>query len=133
MRNTKTANTNSAISTEKATLTSTTSGMPRAPVAARIRPFSIDMKPTTCVTALRRTIIIRKPSRMMASASASSSRAWLAVPVRDLEDQRLGEAGERQPDHQGDADAHHLLDLAMDAEPRHRAVQRHGNDDALQA
>ena len=42
---------------------------------------------------------------------------------RDLEDQRLGEAGEREPDHQGDAHAHHLLDLAMDAEPRHRAVQ----------
>ena len=37
-----------------------------------------------CVTALRRTIIIRKPSRMMASASASSSRAWLAIPVATL-------------------------------------------------
>ena len=41
MRKTKTAKTKSAISTEKATLTSTTSGIPRAPVAARIRPFSM--------------------------------------------------------------------------------------------
>ncbi len=32
--------------------------MPRAPVAARISPFSSDMKPTICVTALRRVIII---------------------------------------------------------------------------
>ena len=36
-----------AIRIEKATLISTTSGMPLAPVAARISPFSSDMKPTT--------------------------------------------------------------------------------------
>ena len=47
--------------TEKATLISTTSGMPTTPTAARIRPFSSDMKPTTWVSALRRVIIISRP------------------------------------------------------------------------
>src|SRR5262245_43392830 len=64
-----------AISTENATEISTTSGMPLAPVAASTRPFSSDMKPTICVTALRRVIIIRRPKRMTASANARSSRA----------------------------------------------------------
>ena len=36
-----------AIRMEKATLISTTSGMPLAPVAASTSPFSSDMKPTT--------------------------------------------------------------------------------------
>ena len=36
-----------AISTEKATLISTTNGMPLAPVAASTRPFYSDMKPIT--------------------------------------------------------------------------------------
>ena len=36
-----------AIRMEKATLISTTNGMPLAPVAASTRPFSSDMKPTT--------------------------------------------------------------------------------------
>ena len=64
-----------AISTEKATLISTTSGMPLAPVAANTRPFSSDMKPTTRPTALRRVTIIRRPSRTTESAKARSSRA----------------------------------------------------------
>src|SRR5208282_600007 len=80
MRNTKTAKTKSAIRTEKATLTSTTSGIPRAPVAARMRPFSMDMNPTIWVTALRRVIIIKKPSRMIARASARPSRVKDAAP-----------------------------------------------------
>src|SRR5277367_6125213 len=49
MRNTKTPNTMKAIRTENATDTSTTSGIPLAPVPARIKPFSSDMKPTTWV------------------------------------------------------------------------------------
>ena len=49
---TNTPNTMKAMRTEKATDTSTTSGMPRAPVAARMSPFSSDMKPITWVTAL---------------------------------------------------------------------------------
>jgi hypothetical protein len=36
-----------AIRIEKATLNSTTSGMPFAPVAASTNPFYSDMKPTT--------------------------------------------------------------------------------------
>src|ERR1700720_539278 len=64
-----------AISTEKATLISTTSGMPFAPVAARTSPFSSDMKPITWLTALRRDTIIRRPSSTMESAKARSSRA----------------------------------------------------------
>ena len=64
-----------ATSTEKAMLISTTSGMPLAPVAARIRPFSSDMKPTIWLTALRRVTIISSPSSTTESAKARSSRA----------------------------------------------------------
>ena len=64
-----------AIRTENAMLISTTSGMPLAPVAARIRPFSSDMKPTTWLTALRRVTIISRPSSTTESANARSSRA----------------------------------------------------------
>ena len=46
------------IEDEKATLISTTSGMPLAPVAASTRPFSSDMKPITWLTALRRVTMI---------------------------------------------------------------------------
>ena len=49
-----------AIKIENATENSTTSGMPLAPVAASTKPFSSDMKPTICVTAFRRVIIINK-------------------------------------------------------------------------
>src|SRR5262249_4797848 len=61
MRNRNTPMMIKAMSTEKAMLISTTSGMPLAPVAARIRPFSSDMKPTTWLTALRRVTIIKRP------------------------------------------------------------------------
>ena len=53
----------SATRIEKATLISTTNGMPLAAVAARISPFSIDMKPITWLTALRREIIRQKPEQ----------------------------------------------------------------------
>src|SRR5215467_11816495 len=75
MRNRNTPMTMKAIRTEKATLISTTSGMPLAPVAARIMPFSSDMNPTTWLTALRRVTIISSPSRTTESANARSSRA----------------------------------------------------------
>ena len=68
-----------ATSTEKATLISTTSGMPFAPVAARIRPFSSDMNPTTWLTALRRVTIISSPSSTTDKANARSSRASMSV------------------------------------------------------
>src|SRR5262249_5843325 len=47
MRNRKMPMTMKAMRMENATLISTTSGMPLAPVAARTSPFSSDMKPTT--------------------------------------------------------------------------------------
>src|SRR3954449_3083010 len=53
-------------------------------------------------------------------------------PLSDLQEQRLGERRERKADDQRDADADHLLDLAMDAEPRHRAMESHRNDDTLE-
>src|SRR5512143_2554814 len=75
IRNRKMPMTMKAISTEKATLISTTSGMPLAPVAASTRPFSSDIKPTTWLTALRRVTIIKRPSSTTDSAKARSSRA----------------------------------------------------------
>lgn len=67
-----------AISTEKATLISTTSGMPLTPTAASTRPFSRDMNPTTWVTAFRRVIITRKPMSTTESAIARVSRVSAA-------------------------------------------------------
>ena len=52
MRNRKMPMTISAMMMENATLISTTSGMPLAAVAARISPFSIDMKPMIWLTQL---------------------------------------------------------------------------------
>src|SRR5215475_4687575 len=80
IRNRKMPITMKAISTEKATLISTTSGMPLAPVAASTRPFSSDMKPTTWLTALRRVTMIRRPSSTTESAKARSSRASASAP-----------------------------------------------------
>src|SRR6266436_1820816 len=75
IRNRKMPMTMNAIRIENATLISTTSGMPLAPVAARISPFSSDMKPTTWLTALRRVTMTRSPSSTTDSAKARSSRA----------------------------------------------------------
>src|SRR5271165_6107077 len=75
MRKRKTPITTSATRTEKATEISTTSGIPFAAVAARMSPFSSDMKPTTIETALRRTTIISMPSSTTDRAKARSSRA----------------------------------------------------------
>src|SRR3990172_1320373 len=75
MRNRKIPMTMKAIKMEKATLISTTNGMPLAPVAASTRPFSSDMNPTTWLTTLRRVTIIRSPSSTTDSAKARSSRA----------------------------------------------------------
>src|SRR5438128_3211989 len=75
IRNRKMPMTMNAIRIEKATLISTTSGMPLAPVAASTSPFSSDMKPTTWLTALRRVTMTRSPSSTTDSAKARSSRA----------------------------------------------------------
>lgn len=63
-----------ATMTAKATSISTISGMPWTPTAARISPFSSDMKPTTCPMALRRVIMVSRPSSTTDRASARSSR-----------------------------------------------------------
>src|SRR6185437_3074778 len=75
IRNRKMPITMKAIRIEKATLISTTSGMPVAPVAASTRPFSSDMKPMTWLTALRLVTIMSRPSSRTDSAKARSSRA----------------------------------------------------------
>ena len=121
-----------AISTENATLISTTSGMPRAPVAARLMPFSSDMKPTTWLTALRRVTIISSPISTTDRASAMSSRATGSAcggdRQHDLQRQRhQGDAGEH-----GQADADNGFDLAMDAHAEDHAAQRDGNEDGLE-
>ena len=64
-----------AIRIENATLISTTSGIPCAPVAARFTPFSSDRNPATWLTALRRVTIINRPISTTDSDSAMSSRA----------------------------------------------------------
>ena len=58
--------------------------MPLAPVAARMRPFSSDMKPTIWLTALRRVTIIISPSSTTESANAKSSRASGSAPAAAL-------------------------------------------------
>ena len=81
IRNRKIPITINAMRIEKATLISTTSGIPFAPVAARISPFSIDMKPITWPTALRRDTIISRPRRMTDNAKARSSRTSVPSAV----------------------------------------------------
>ena len=122
----------SATRTEKATLISTTSGMPLAPVAARIRPFSIDMKPITWLTALRREIIISRPSRMTDSAKARSSRASVpacavigSITMIDSATRPMPASMVRPMPTTG-------LDRAVDAEAHDDAVQRDGDDDRLE-
>src|SRR5260370_1519385 len=73
IRNRKMPMTMKAIRIEKATLISTTSGMPLAPVAASTSPFSSDMNPTTWLTALRRVTMTRSPSSTTDRAKARSS------------------------------------------------------------
>ena len=104
-----------AMSTEKATVISTTSGMPRAPVPARINPFSSDMKPITWLTALRRVTIIKRPSRTTASASATSSRASAIGAGRHPQHQIHRQRHEADADQHGEAGADGAFDLAVDA------------------
>ena len=131
IRNRKIPITINAMRIENATLISTTSGMPFAPVAARMSPFSIDMKPITWPTALRRDTIISKPRRMTDKCKG-----------KILAHERALGSGDRQHDqdrqrHQADAaqhglpDADHGLDVAMDAQPHDDAVKHHWDHDRL--
>ena len=114
-----------------ATASAMTSGIPATLTAASIRPFSSAMKPTTCVSALRRTIISSSPSSTTDSASARSSRV---SPRRGQRDRQHDDDGER---HQADAhdhardDAERGLDRAMDVEPPRDATQRDREHDAV--
>ena len=132
IRNRKTPITMKATRTENATLISTTSGMPLAPAAARMSPFSSDMNPMIWLTALRRVTIISRPS-------STTERAKRQILARE----RIGLSGRAQHDdhRQGDesdaqqhggADAADRLDRAVDAELHHDPMQRHRNDDGLE-
>jgi hypothetical protein len=91
------------------------------------------MKPITWLMALRRVIIISKPSSTTAKASARSSRASASAPAVtgsmtriDSADQRR--AGQHRPDRRRPP-----LPRAVNAELPHHAVQRGRDDDALDA
>jgi hypothetical protein len=79
--------------TEKPTEISTTSHIPLAPVAARISPFSSDMKPTPMETALRPTTILKRPSSTAESAKARPSRASASASLAIRS--HLGQRGQR--------------------------------------
>ena len=117
-----------AISTENATLISTTSGMPLAPVAARTRPFSSDMKPMMSPTALRRVTIIRRPS---STTERGEGEVFTPEPVGRLRHPQHHHQREGDQSHAGQhggADANHLVDLAVDAQTPDDPVQGHGDD-----
>ena len=121
-----------AINTENAMLISTTSGMPRAPDAARIRPFSSDMKPTTWLTALRRVTIISRPSRITASANARSWRPSGSKPAVTFSISTIDSATRPTPTSIVMPDADRGFDFAMNVEAAHDAPQRRGNQHRLE-
>ena len=121
-----------AIRTEKATLISTTSGMPLAPVAARIRPFSSDMKPTIWLTALLRVTIIKKAEQDHRQGEGEIlARQRVGVRGHAQHDDH-GQGDQRHAGQHGRPDADHVFDLAMDAEADDDPVQRYRNDDRLE-
>ena len=121
-----------AIRIENATLISTTSGMPLAPVAASTRPFSSDMKPTTWLTALRRVTIISRPSSTTDEREGevfARERVGLGRHPQHHHHRQRDQAHAQQ---HGRADADHLFDLAMDAEADDDPMQRDRDDDRLE-
>ena len=106
--------------------------MPLAPVAARMSPFSSDMKPTTIETALRRTTIISMPSSTTDRAKARSSRASTSASLRDAQHHDLGQRDQRQAGQHRRPDADDVLDVALNAELRDDAMQRDRDDDRLE-
>ena len=132
IRNRKMPMTMKAIRIEKATLISTTSGMPLAPVAASTSPFSSDMNPTTWLTALRRVTMTRRPSSTTDSAKARSSRASGSASAVTRSISTIRERDQRHPGQHGRADADRRFDVAMNAELLDDAMQRHRNDDRLE-
>ena len=121
-----------AIRIENATLISTTSGMPLAPVAASTSPFSSDMNPTTWLTALRRVTITRRPSSTTDSAKAKILARQRIGVGGDVQHQDHRERNQRHPGQHGRADTDGRFDIAMNAELLDDAMQRHWNDDRLE-
>ena len=132
MRNRKMPMTMKAIRIEKATLISTTNGMPLAPVAASTRPFSSDMKPTTWLTALRRVTIISRPSSTTDEREGEVLARQRIGLGRDAQHHHHRQRHQPHAEQHGGADADDRLDLAVDAEPLDHPVQRHRDDDGLE-
>ena len=123
-------NTMNAIRIENAVEISTTSGMPRAPVAASTRPFSRLMKPTTWVTALRR-VIIKEAQEDHREGESEVLAADPPGSAGHRQDDENGERSQGEAGEHGETHTHYRLDLAVDAELPHDPVQRQGDDDAL--
>ena len=121
---TKTPPTTSSIITSAAVDSSTTSGMPATPTAARISPFSMVISPTTCRMALRRVIIISMPS------STTDKRQRQVLPrdgPRPGGDRQHHQDGQRHQRHAGDharADAEGGLHRAVQVEPAQQGAER---------
>ena len=117
-----------ATSTENATLISTISGMPRAPAAARIRPFSIDMKPITWVTALRRVHHDEEAKQDHRKCKRHVLARQRIGRRRDLEHHHHGEGDQADAGEHGGTDADDRLDRAVNAEADDDPAQRDRND-----
>ncbi len=121
-----------AIRIEKATLISTTSGMPLAPVAASTSPFSSDMKPTTWLTALRRVTMTRSPSSTTDKRKGEILARQRVGVARHPQHENQREGDEPHSGQHGRADPDRGFDVAVNSELLDDAVQRHRNDDRLE-
>ena len=125
--------TTSATSTEKATEISTTSGIPFAPVAAKMRLFSSDMKPTTIDTALRRTTIMSMPSSTTERAKAVILLREDVCVNRDAEHHVLREGDQRKAAEASSARTPTMLSTSvLNAELSDDAMNRQRDDDGLE-
>ena len=133
MRKKKTPKTMKATSTEKATLDLDHQRHARTPTAARIRPFSSDMKPTTWVTALRRVIIIeqaeqhdRERQRQVLARQRRPGARSPAAPAGSTAPPGRRRSAWSRPTPSTVSTARWICRRWIDA------VQRHRNDDRLE-
>ena len=112
-----------ANSTRRATENSATNGMPGMPVAASTSPFSVERKPITCATALRRIAMSRKPSSTTDKEMARSSRRERDLVERGRQHHQHGNADQGQAQDHRQADRHHVLDRADQVEMQHHVPQ----------
>ena len=106
--------------------------MPLAPVAARMSPFSSDMKPTTIETALRRTTIISMPSSTTDKAKAKILAGEHVGLARDAKHDDFRQRDQRQSDQHRRPDPDDVLDVPLDSELRYDAMEGDRNDDRLE-